>query len=114
MDDYMKNCRYCRSFDTQQQCCTKEILEVNVENNIDTIIDDGLIEEAIREGFSDKVFNSISKKKQGEFAEEFEQAKNNWIEGISEQVAIMLRNNFSFEYGVVPKDNREFYCSKWD
>lgn len=114
MEDYMKNCRYCRHFDAQQQCCTKEILEVNIDNNIDKIIDDGLIEEAIREGFSEKVFNTISKKKQQEFAEEFEQMKANWVEEISEQVATMLRNNIDQDYVVMPINSREFCCSQWD
>ncbi len=112
MDDYMKNCKYCRFF--KEEYCTKEVFEIDVDNNIEQIIDDGLIEEAIREGFSDKIFNSISKRKQKEFAEEFERMKTNWIEEISEQVAMMLRNNLSYEYGVVLKDSREFYCSKWD
>lgn len=112
MEDWMKTCRYCRSF--KEGCCTREVFEIDVDNNIEQIIDDGLIEEAIREGFSEKVFNNISKKKQQEFAEELEWIKTNWIEEISEQVAIMLRNNFSYEYGVIPKDNRDFCCSKWD
>ncbi len=112
MDDWMKVCKYCRFF--KEDYCMREVFKIDVENNIDIIIEDGLIEEAIREGFSNKAFNSISKKKQGDFTEEFEQAKNNWVEEISEHVAIMLRNNFSFEYGVMPKDSREFYCSKWD
>jgi len=112
MDDYMKICRYCRFF--KEGYCTKEVFKIEVDNNIDKIIDDGMIEEAIREGFTEKVFNSISKKKQGKFAKEFEQMKLNWIEEISDQVAIMLRNNFSYEYGVVPIDYRDFCCSKWD
>ena len=112
MKDWMKTCKYCRFF--KEDYCTREVFEIDVDNNIEQIIDDGLIEEAIREGFSEKAFNSISKKKQGEFSKEFEDAKMNWIEEISEQVAIMLKNNFSFEYGVVPKNSREFYCSKWD
>lgn len=112
MDEWMRNCNHCRFF--KENYCIREVFEIDVDNNIEQIIDDGLIEEAIREGFSEKIFNSISKKKQGEFTEEFENAKINWVEEISEQVAIMLRNNFSFEYGVVLKDSREFYCSKWD
>jgi len=112
MDDWMKNCNHCRFF--KEGCCTKEVLEIDLDNNIETIIDDGLIEAAIREGFSEKVFNSVSKKKQGEFSEELETAILNWTEEISEQVATMIRNNFSFEYGVTPKDSREFYCSQWD
>ncbi|MFA7675697.1 MAG: hypothetical protein WCY38_06485 [Endomicrobiia bacterium] len=114
IENYMKNCNHCRFFDREQGCCTKQILEVDLENNIDTIIEDGLIEASIREGFSDKTFNSISKKKQSEFTEEFENAKNNWVEEISEQVSRMLRNNFSYEYGVTPKDSREFCCNQWD
>lgn len=114
MEIWMKNCNYCRFFNREQGHCTKEVLEVNVENNIETIIDDGLIEAAIREGFSEKTFNSVSKKKQNDFTEELEDAKNNWIEEISEQVARMLRNNFGFEYAVIPKDSKEFCCSQWD
>ena len=112
MKDWMKTCKYCRFF--KEDYCTREVFEIDLDNNIDKIIDNGLIEEAIREGFSEKIFDSVSKKKQGEFAEEFENAKMNWVEEISEQISIMLRNNFSFEYGVVLKDSREFYCSKWD
>lgn len=114
MDDYMKNCHYCRFFNLTEGCCTKEVFEINLSDNIEKIIEDGYIEEAIREGFSEKVFNSISKKKQQEFAEEFEQMKANWIEEISEQVAIMLRNNFDHDYIVVPVNSREFCCNKWD
>ncbi|MFA7150436.1 MAG: hypothetical protein WC067_05420, partial [Candidatus Methanomethylophilaceae archaeon] len=66
------------------------------------------------EGFTEKVFNSVSKKKQGEFTEELENAILNWTEEISEQVSQMIRNNFSFEYGVTPKNSRDFYCSQWD
>jgi len=112
VEDYMKNCNHCRFF--IEGSCSKEVLEIDVENNIDTIIDDGLIEAAIREGFSDKTFNSITKKKQSEFSEEFEDAKNNWVEEISEQISQMLRNNFSFEYGVTPRNSREFCCNQWD
>lgn len=112
IEDWMKNCNRCRFF--IKGCCSKEVFEIDLDNNIEQIIDDGLIEEAIREGFSEKVFNSISKKKQSEFTEEFEEAKNNWVEEISEQVAIILRNNFSIEYAITPKDTREFYCSQWD
>jgi len=112
MEDWMKNCNHCRFF--IKGCCSKEVLEIDVENNIDQIIDDGLIEEAIREGFSEKIFNSVSKKKQGEFSEELENAILNWTEEISEQVIQMIRNNFSFEYGVTPKNSRDFYCSQWD
>jgi len=114
MDDYMKNCRYCRFFNLKEENCTKEVFEINLDNNIDKIIEDGLIDEAIREGFSEKVFNSISKKKQQEFAEEFEQMKANWIEEISEQIARMLRNNFDQDYVVMPVNSREFCCNKWD
>lgn len=116
MDDWMKTCYYCRFFNLKEECCTKEVFEINLENNIDKIIEDGLIEEAIREGFSEKVFNSISKRKdkQQEFAEEFEQMKANWIEEISDQVARMLRNNFDQDYMVMPINSREFYCSQWD
>lgn len=112
MDDWIKNCRYCRFF--KEDYCTREVFKIEVDNNINKIIDDGMIEEAIREGFTEKVFNSISKKKQGEFAEEFEIMKLNWIEEISDQVARMLRNNLSHEYGVIPNNSRDFYCSKWD
>lgn len=112
IEDYMKNCNHCRFF--VKGCYSKEVLEIDLDNNIDQIIDDGLIEEAIREGFTEKVFNSVSKKKQGEFAEEFEDAKNNWVEEISEQISQMLRNNFGFEYGVTPKNSREFCCNQWD
>lgn len=112
IEDWMKTCRFCRFF--KENCCIREVFEIEVDNNIEQIIDDGLIEEAIREGFSDKMFNSISKKKQREFAEELEWIKANWIEEISEQVIMMLRNNFSYEYGVIPKDSRDFYCSYWD
>ncbi len=110
----MKNCRRCRFFNLKEESCTKEVFEINLENNIDKIIDDGLIEAAIREGFSEKVFNSVSKKKQVEFAEEFEKAKNNWVEEISEMVSEMLRNNFECDYGVIPVNNREFCCNQWD
>ena len=111
---WMKKCRYCRYFDTAQGCCTKGIFEVNLEDNIDTIIEDGYIEEAIREGFTEKKFNSISKRKQAEFNEEFEEMKVNWIEEISDRVARMLINKFSHEYKIMPKDTRDFYCSQWD
>lgn len=113
-DDYMKNCRNCRFFNLQKDSCTKKVFEINMENNIDTIIEDGLIEAAIREGFSEKIFNSISKKKQGEFAEEFEDAKNNWVEEISEQVSLMLIRRFNDKCTVTVKDSKEFYCSQWD
>jgi len=112
MDEWMKTCRFCRFF--KENYCIREVFEIDVDNNIEQIIDDGLIEEAIREGFSEKIFDSVSKKKQGEFAEEFENAKMNWVEEISEQVAIMLRNNINIEYKVMLKDSRNFYCSKWD
>lgn len=116
IEDYMKNCNYCRFFNLKEGCCTKEVFEINLENNIDKIIEDGLIEEAIREGFSEKVFNSISKRedKQQEFTEEFEKAKANWVEEISEQVARLLRNNFDQNYAVIPVNSREFCCSQWD
>ena len=114
IEDYMKNCNYCRFFNLKEGCCTKEVFEINLENNIDKIIEDGLIEEAIREGFSEKKFNSISKRKQAEFNEEFEEMKVNWIEEISDQVARMLINKFSQEYRMIPKDTRDFYCSMWD
>ena len=110
----MKNCRRCRFFDGEKECCTKEVFEIDLDNNIETIIDDGLIEAAIKEGFTEKKFNSVSKKKQGEFSEELENAILNWTEEISEQVIQMIRNNFSFEYGVTPKNSRDFYCSQWD
>lgn len=112
VEDWMKNCNHCRFF--KEGYCTREVLEIDMDNNIEQIIDDGLIEEAIREVFSDKVFNSISKKKRGEFTEEFERMKANWIEEISEQIVIMFRNNFSYEYGVVPNNSRDFCCSCWD
>ena len=114
MNDITKNCRGCRFFNLKEDSCTKEVFEIDMENNIDSIIDDGLIEAAIREGFSEKVFKSISKKKQNEFVEEFEDAKNNWIEEISEQVSRMLRNNFSDNCTVTVRDSREFYCNQWD
>ena len=108
----MKSCNNCRFF--RKGCCTREVLDIDIDNNIETIIDDGLIEEAIREGFTNKVFNSISKKKQSEFTEELENAMLNWTEEISEQVSIMLRNNLSYRHTITPVDNREFYCRFWD
>lgn len=112
MDDQMKNCRRCRFF--KEECCTKDSFEVELDDNLETIIDDGLIEATIREGFIEKKFNSVSKNKQKEFAEELEDIKNNWIEEISEQLAMMLRNNISTEYAVILKNSRDFCCNQWD
>lgn len=108
----MKNCNHCRFY--QGEVCTRGVLEVDLDNNIDTIIDDGMIEAAVKEGFIERTFNSIAKSKSKVFYEELEGIKQEWIEEISDTIAGMLRNNLSQNYTIIPKNTRDFYCSQFD
>jgi hypothetical protein len=102
MNDFYKTCRWCHWFKNGK--CLHDKTFRNSETDIVYLTEEGVISEAIKEGFTEKAFSELkinlesklSKKKAKEFMqafyEELEAAKADWIESIDEAVTIVLQN----------------------
>jgi hypothetical protein len=119
-----KCCKYCHHF-IDGSCRLKIIAEA--ESNIDNVIEDGYLAEAVQEGFTDKEFDELDLALRGSglsgtkikevkrtFYDELERIKNLWIEDISYNVETMLQNKLETEINFIPKDKDEFYCRYWE
>lgn len=103
MNDFYKTCRWCHWF-KNGKCLHDKTFKNGCETDIVYLAEEGVISEAIKEGFSEKAFSglkrnlesSLSKKKAKEFMqaflEELEAAKTDWTESIDEAVTIALQN----------------------
>lgn len=112
VEDWMKCCRYCRFF--EDGYCSKNVMEIELETNIDQLFEDGYLSAAIAEGFNEKEFHSISKNRKKDFDRELDDVINNWTESIDEQISIMLRNNLLHISRFKPMDSNSFCCNQWD
>lgn len=102
MNDFYKTCRWCHWFKNGK--CLHDKTFRNRETDIVHLAEEGVISEAIKEGFTEKAFSnlksnlesSLSKKKAKEFMqsffEELEAAKTDWTETIDEAVTTALQN----------------------
>lgn len=103
MNDFYKTCRWCHWF-KNGKCSHGKAFRNGSETNIVDLAEEGVISEAIKEGFTEKAFSelknnlesSLSKKKAKEFIqaffEELEAAKIDWVETIDEAVTTALQN----------------------
>ena len=104
MDDFYKTCRWCHWFKNGKCLHGKTFRNSESETDIVHLAEEGVISEAIKEGFTEKAFSelksnlesSLSKKKAKEFMqaffEELEAAKIDWVETIDEAVTTALQN----------------------
>lgn len=104
MDDFYKTCRWCHWFKNGKCLHGKTFKNSKSETDIVYLAEEGVISEAIKEGFTEKAFSnlksnlesSLSKKKAKEFMqsffEELEAAKTDWTETIDEAVTTALQN----------------------
>lgn len=104
MDDFYKTCRWCHWFKNGKCLHGKTFRNSESETDIVHLAEEGVISEAIKEGFTEKAFSnlksnlesSLSKKKAKEFMqsffEELEAAKTDWTETIDEAVTTALQN----------------------
>ena len=104
MDDFYKTCRWCHWFKNGKCLHGKTFRNSKSETDIVYLAEEGVISEAIKEGFTEKAFSnlksnlesSLSKKKAKEFMqsffEELEAAKIDWVETIDEAVTTALQN----------------------
>lgn len=103
MDDLYKTCRWCHWY-KNGKCLHGKTFRNGSETNIVYFAEEGVISEAIKEGFTDKAFSKLksnlesklSKKKAKEFMqaffEELEAAQADWTESIDEAVTTALQN----------------------
>ena len=103
MNDFYKTCRWCHWF-KNGKCLHGKTFRNGNETDIVYLAEEGVISEAIKEGFTEKAFSklksnlesSLSKKKAKEFMqaffEELEAAKIDWVETIDEAVTTALQN----------------------
>lgn len=103
MNDFYKTCRWCHWFENGK-CLHDKTFRNSGETDIVYLAEEGVISEAIKEGFTEKAFfelksnleSSLSKKKakgfMQAFFEELEAAKNDWVETIDEAVTTALQN----------------------
>jgi len=103
IDDFYKTCRWCHWF-KNGKCLHGKTFRNGSETDIVYLAEEGVISEAIKEGFAEREFStlqrnlesSLSKKKAKEFMqaffEELEVAKANWTESIDEAVTTALQN----------------------
>lgn len=104
MNDFYKTCRWCHWFKNGKCLHGKTFRNSKSETDIVYLAEEGVISEAIKEGFTEKAFSnlksnlesSLSKKKAKEFMqsffEELEAAKTDWTETIDEAVTTALQN----------------------
>lgn len=122
MNDFYKSCRWCHWFKNGRCLHVKTFR--NGGTDIIYFSEEGVISEAIKEGFIEKAFSelkgnlesSLSKKKAKEFmqafSEELEAAKANWTESIDEAVTRALQNavDEGTEGGVEIIEPEDFCC----
>jgi len=96
-EPFMKCCRYCRSFDLKEGLCKHPKLQPEVDNNLEQVIDDGIIVAAIKEEADELIFgNEIQDK-------------------IEAAIIAVLRN--SLEFSITPGNGinpSEYYCNLWE
>lgn len=123
MDDFYKTCRWCHWFENGK-CLYDKTFENGCKTDIIYFAEEGVISEAIKEGFYEKAFSelkrnlesSLSKRKAKEFMqaffEELETAKADWIESIDGIVTKALQNAIDGEAEEAVKiiDPEEFCC----
>lgn len=120
MEDLYKNCRWCHWFKNGQ--CLHDKTFKSVSTDITYLAEEGVISEAIKEGFTEQAFqqlksnleSKLSKKKASEFMqafyEELEIAKANWTETIDEAVTIALQNAIGEDEAAEIIEPEEFCC----
>ena len=124
MNDFYKTCRWCHWFKNGK--CLHDKTFRNSETDIVYLTEEGVISEAIKEGFTEKAFSELkinlesklSKKKAKEFMqafyEELEAAKADWIESIDEAVTIVLQNAIDKETEEAAESiEPEEFCCKY-
>lgn len=123
MNDPYKNCCNCWWY-ANGKCQHKETF-INGVNNAYQVTENGLLAEAIKEGFVAKRFtklqrnleSKLSKKKAAEFMEAFyeelEQVQNEWQNEIDEAVSTMLIHNLDSDTPDIVNPRR-FYCKYYE
>lgn len=120
IEDLYKNCRWCHWFKNGQ--CLHDKTFKSVSTDIIYLAEEGVISEAIKEGFTEQAFqqlksnleSKLSKKKANEFMqafyEELEIAKANWTETIDEAVTTALQNAIGENEAAEIIEPEEFCC----
>lgn len=122
-EDFYKNCRWCHWF-KNGKCLHDKTFRSSSETDIMYFSEEGIISEAIKEGFTEKAFSELksnlesklSKKKAKEFMqaffEELEAVKNDWTETIDEAVTTALQNAIDASADVEAEiiEPEEFCC----
>lgn len=120
IDDLYKNCRWCHWYIGGE--CVHDKTFKSVSTDIHHLSEDGIIEEAIIEGFSEQKFSELksnlesllSKKKANEvmlaFLEELEAIKNEWAISIDEAVTVAINNEIEGKEKCKVVDPEDFYC----
>lgn len=120
MEDLYKNCSWCHWFKNGQ--CLHDKTFKSVSTDITYLAEEGVISEAIKEGFTEQAFqqlksnleSKLSKKKANEFMqafyEELEIAKANWTETIDEAVTTALQNAIGEDEAAEIIEPEEFCC----
>lgn len=120
MDDLYKNSHWCHWFKDGK--CVHIRTFKSSKTEIVYLTEEGVISEAIKEGFSEQNFyklkinleSKLSKKKVNEFMqaffEELEEIKSDWTESIDEAVTIALKNAVDEEEIAEIIDPENFCC----
>lgn len=120
IDDLYKNCRWCHWY-IDGECVHDKTFE-SVSTDISYLSEDGIIEEAIIDAFSEQGFSELkshlesllSKKKANEvmqaFFEELKAVKDKWAISIDEAVTAAINNEIGGKEKCKVVDPEDFYC----
>lgn len=134
IEDLYHNCRHCHWFDRKTDCCLHGDTFGGIALVQDAVLlmaEEGVISDAITEGFSDKDFSTLkrnlelsglSKKKQREiyasFLEELSAVITDWTESIDDTVVTAITNHIVGEhaglFSPAPDQPDEFYCKYFE
>lgn len=124
-----KVCRWCKHY-KNGKCFNNNIMSIYNTDDMDPLqllSEDGKVEEAIRDGFTDyqfievqellKSFN-LSQKRIDEvmktLATEVESAKNEWATEIDHSIVNSLDLHFYTGSNFIIKEPENFYCKEWE
>jgi hypothetical protein len=95
-DPWMKCCRYCRWYNLEEGICENPKLATEIDNNLEQIIDDGLIIDAIKETADELIYG-----------EEI-------LDDIEAAVIAVLRKNLAVMVTPNSVNPAEYYCNLYE
>lgn len=119
-----KNCTFCHWYDWEKRSCKHDGTFTRIREDMQGIVEDAPIREAVEEGFSDTPFNRLKmnlesklSKKQAqrimqEFYNELEEIKTDWTDEITSEVITTIVNHCDGEResAVEINEPKDFYC----